>query len=364
MMIFIVLTTLTSIIMAEDVKTLELGSKAPNFNLIGTDDEYYTLDSFKDSELLCIIFLANHCPTSQAYEDRIFKIVNDFRGKVQVVGISSNNPDAVRLDEMSYTDVGDSFEDMKIRVAMKKYNFPYLYDGDEQKALRLYGAMATPHVFLFDNERSLRFVGRIDDAENIEKVTTSDTRNAIDALLEGKPVPVEKTRAFGCSMKWASKISGAENAIEKWNKETVELNTASIDEIEKLIKNDSDNLRVINFWATWCGPCRTEFPSLVEINRIYRVRNFEMITISLDSPSKDKDVLKFLKEHYASTINILYNSDNKYSLIEKVDDDWPGAIPYTLVIEPGGKIIFKKIGMIDSLELKTVIVESLGRYYE
>jgi thiol-disulfide isomerase/thioredoxin len=349
---------------ADDVKILEIGSAAPDFNLLGIDDKYHTLKSYGDAEILVIIFTANHCPTAQAYEDRMIQLVNDYKDKgIEVVAISSNNPDAVRLDEMGYTDLGDSFDEMKQRAKDKKYNFPYLYDGDEQTVLRAYGPTSTPHVFIFDKERKLRFTGRIDDYEDVKKVTTRDTRNAIDALLTSQPVPVETTKTFGCSMKWASLKVTAEKAIKKWNAEEVSVEMIDVDGIRQLLKNDSDKLRLINLWATWCGPCVSEFPDLIEINRMYRHRDFEMVTISADSPDKDDKVLEFLKKNYASSKNYHFGSDDKYSLIGAIDKDWPGALPYTLLVKPGGEIIYKKLGIIDPLECKKAIVEYVGRDY-
>lgn len=353
-----------SMAITDEVKTLNIGAKAPNFKLLGIDDKYYTLENFDNSDFLVIIFTANHCPTAQAYEDRIIDLVNDYKSRnVQVIGISSNNPEAVRLDELAYSDMGDTFEDMKKRAIDKNYNFPYLFDGDEQVTLKAYGAMATPHVFIFDKERKLQFQGRIDNAENIKNVKVSDTKNALDELLAGKKVSVPTTKVFGCSMKWASKIESAKKAIEKWNKEEVAVEMLEVDRIPELLKNDSDNLRLINVWATWCGPCVSEFPELIEINRIYRNREFEMVTISVDPPNKNEKVLKFLKKNYASTKNYHFNSEDTYDLIDAIDTDWAGAIPYTLLIKPGGEIIFKKLGVIDPLELKKVIVEYVGRYY-
>jgi len=358
------LLLLGTLSLADDVKTLEIGSAAPDFNLLGIDDTYHTLKSYEDADILVLIFTANHCPTAQAYEDRMIQLVNDYKDKsVMFVAISSNNPDAVRLDELGYTDLGDSFDDMKQRAKDKKYNFPYLYDGDKQIVLRAYGPTSTPHLFIFDKERKCRFTGRIDDYEDINKVTTKETRNAIEALLAGKPVPVETTKTFGCSMKWASKKVFAEEAIKKWNAEEVRVEMIDIDGIGQLLKNDSDKLRLINIWATWCGPCVSEFPELIEINRMYRLRDFEMVTISADSPDINDKVLEFLKKNYASSKNYHFNSDDKYSLIGAIDKEWPGAIPYTLLVKPGGEIIYKKLGIIDPLELKKTIVNYLGRIY-
>jgi peroxiredoxin len=349
----------------ENHKSLPIGAAAPDFNLPGIDGNNYTLSSFSKANILVIIFTANHCPTAQAYEDRIIKLTNDYKNNnVQVVCISSNSPQALRLDEMGYSDLGDNIEDMKIRAADKGFNFPYLYDGDNQTVAEKYGPQATPHVFIFDKERKLRYNGRIDDSEKFQKVTVSDARNALDALLGGKQVPVEQTKTFGCSLKWAYKKVSAEEAIAKWNQEKVELKQIDLNEIGDLLKNKTDNLRLINIWATWCGPCTSEFPELIEMNRMYRNREFEIVTLSTDDPVNKDKVLKFLAKNYASTANYQYNSDNKYKLIEAIDKDWPGALPYTLLIKPGGEIIYKKLGSIDPLELKKAIVVYLGRYYK
>lgn len=350
---------------AADIKTLEIGEAAPDFSLPGIDGKIYSLQDFKDAEVLVIIFTCNHCPTAQAYEDRINLLASDYRAKgVSIVAISPNDPQAVRLDELGYSDLSDSFEEMKIRAKGKGFDFVYLYDGEEQKVSRAYGPMATPHVFIFDKERTLRYTGRIDDSEKKERVTTRDTHNAIEALLIGKPLPVEKTKTFGCSIKWADKRASAKQALEQWNREEVSLSLIDVEGIKSLIKNNSKNLVMINIWATWCGPCVAEFPELVTINRMYRQREFEMITISADTPDDKDKALVFLKKQHASFKNYLFQSEDKYQLIEAVDKDWRGALPYTLLITPGGKILHRRMGRINPLDMKKRIVGYLGRYYK
>jgi thiol-disulfide isomerase/thioredoxin len=283
---------------------------------------------------------------------------------VAVVAISPNDPEAVRLDELGYADMGDSFEEMKLRARQKKYNFPYLYDGATQKIANLYGPVATPHVFIFDKERKLRYQGRIDDVEKPTKTPNNfDTKNAIEALLAGKEPPVTTTKVFGCSIKWAEKKLKSEK--DDWAKEPVELNMISEAGIRDLLKNNSDKLRLINVWATWCGPCVTEFPDFMDIHHMYRRRDFELITISADDPANKEKVLKFLKKNMASTTNYLFDTDDKYKLIEAIDPKWQGALPYTILVEPGGKIVYAKQGRIVPAEMKKQIVEHklIGRYY-
>jgi thiol-disulfide isomerase/thioredoxin len=254
-----------------------------------------------------------------------------------------------------------------LRAKQKKFNFPYLYDGKTQNASKAYGPAATPHVFIFDKERKLRYQGRIDDTEKPSKTPTGfDTRDAIDALLSNKEIMNTTTKVFGCSIKWAEKNTLVKQSFEKWAKETVMLDTITEEGIKELVKNNGDKLRLINIWATWCGPCVKEFSEFIAINRMYRSRDFEFISISADDPAVKNKVYKFLQTKQASCTNYLFNIDNKYKLIEAVDPNWQGALPYTILVEPGGKIVYAKQGAIDPAEMKRIIVDNplIGRFYK
>src|SRR5438552_12253667 len=168
-------------------KTLEIGDAAPDFKLSGVDGKDYSLSDFAKAKLIAVVFTCDHCPAAQAYEDRIIQLHADYKDKgVALVAISPNDPLAVRLDELGYTEYSDSFDEMKKRAKDRDFKFPYLYDGDTQKTSLAYGVLATPQVYLFDQDRKLQYVGRIDDSD-VKTVTSHDARSAIDALLAGKP---------------------------------------------------------------------------------------------------------------------------------------------------------------------------------
>ncbi|HRP57254.1 redoxin family protein [Agriterribacter sp.] len=352
---------------AQEHKILAIGAPAPDFSLPAVDGRIYTLASFSNNKILVVIFTCNHCPTAQAYEDRIIKLTSDYSGKgVAVVAVMPNDPRSITLNELDYTDLSDSFGEMKIRATEKRFNFPYLYDGDTQATAKAYGPAVTPHVFIFDEKRRLRFRGRIDDVENPAKTPKHfDTRNAIEALLANKELVTPTTKVFGCSTKWKEKSDWIVKAQQEWAKEPVHLNDIDTAGIKNLLRNDSDKLRLINIWATWCGPCITEFPEFVTINRMYRKRDFEFISISADDPAKKERALQFLQKQQASNVNYIFSGDDKYQLIEAVDPNWQGALPYTILVEPGGKIVYARQGIIDPLQMKKTIIEHplLGRYY-
>ncbi len=350
-----------------DHPILQLGASAPDFNLKGVDGKMYSLASFKDAGVLVIVFTCNHCPTAQAYEERVKNIAADYKSKgVALVAIMPNDPASVQLSELGYTDLSDSYEEMQLRAKEKQFNFPYLFDGDEEKAANAYGPVATPHVFIFDKDRKLRYQGRIDDVEKPgKKVNNTDARNAIEALLNNKEVPVKSTKVFGCSVKWKEKEDLNKKAAEGWAKEPVKLEMIDEAGIKGLIKNNSDKLRLINVWATWCGPCVAEYPDFMTINRMYRGRDFEFISISADDPANKDKALKFLQKQQSSSSNYIFSIDDKYKLIEVVDPNWQGALPYTILVEPGGKIVYAKQGAVDIPEMKKMIVDNhlIGRYY-
>ncbi|MEQ8582573.1 MAG: redoxin domain-containing protein [Marinoscillum sp.] len=361
---FILSVGLTAQDYSKKVDPLPIGSQAPDFSLPATDGNTYSLADFK-KKYLAVVFTCNHCPTAQAYEKKLISIVDKYSKKgVDFVAISPNDPNAVSLSELGYSDLSDDLEDMKLRVKEMSYNFTYLYDGASQQTSLKYGPAATPHVFVFDQDRKLVYSGRIDDTEN-PYVTprTTDLINTLDELLAGKQPTTPTTKTFGCSIKWAWKNDWLAKEREGWSKEEVTIQPISVPEVSDLVKNTSDKLRLINIWATWCGPCVQEFPDFVDINRMYRGRDFEFVSISGDKLSKQQKALEFLTKKEASNTNYIYSGENMYDLIEAVDPNWQGALPYTLLVAPGGKVIYKVDGTIDPYELKKAIVGYLGRFY-
>ncbi len=353
-----------------DHPTLAIGAKAPDFSLSGVDGKTYTLSSFKNSPILVVVFTCNHCPTAQAYEERVIRIAADYKNKgVAVVAIMPNDPQAINLDELGYTDMSDSFDEMKLRAKQKNFNFPYLYDGATQSVAHAYGPIATPHVFIFDQDRKLCYSGRIDDVEKPSKTPhIQDTRNALNDLLTHKKPTVATTKVFGCSIKWAEKEDWKQRARDDWAKEPVKMDKIDADGVKQLMKNKSDSLRLIIVWSAAGGASTADFGKFVDMNRMYRRRDFQFISINADGPANSGKALSFLKRSQASATNFIFNSDDKDKLTDVVNPTWEkahGGLPYTLLVEPGGKIVYAKQGAISAAEVKKAIVDDpvIGRYY-
>jgi len=174
--------------------TLGLGAAAVDFDLPGVDGRNYSLADFADAKLLIVVFSCNHCPYVVGSEDRMNRLYADYEARgVAMIAINSNETD---------NHPADSFEHMVRRAKDKRFRFPYVRDESQETALA-YGALRTPHYYVFDAERKLRYTGRMDDnPRRGGQETTRELRDALDALLAGEEPPVPVTNPIGCNVKW------------------------------------------------------------------------------------------------------------------------------------------------------------------
>ena len=352
-----------------DFRKLETGAAAPDFKLPGIDGRDWSLADFASAEVLMIYFTSNHCPVCHAQDPRLLTLLAELKGRnVAVVAINPNSPEGLRADELGYSQYDDSFEDMKLYARDEKFTFPYLYDGTTQAVAKAYGCLATPHVFIFDKARKLRYQGWLDDSRYPDPATVKrqDARDAVLALLEGKPVAVAETKPFGCSTKWLEKKGAVAVDNEQWEKAPVTLETITAAGVAALAKNPTNKYRLINVWSTTCAPCVAEFPGLIRISRRMGLRPFELITLSTDLPEDMSKARRFLEKQRAAlpaglksslekerrtSNNYLYNEASMDALITALDPAWTGPQPHTVLIAPGGKIVFRHTGAIGEAEL-------------
>jgi peroxiredoxin len=185
--------------MAVESSQPELGSACPDFRLPAVDGKTYGRDDFAASPVLVVMFICNHCPYVKAVEDRLIALQREFAAgdqkqpDVQLVGICAN-------DAASYPD--DAFDKLRERWQTKEYGFPYLHD-ESQAVARAFGAVCTPDVYVYDDQRQLAYRGRIDDSwKDPDKVTRRELHQAVTALLGGQRPPADQKPSLGCSIKW------------------------------------------------------------------------------------------------------------------------------------------------------------------
>jgi thiol-disulfide isomerase/thioredoxin len=341
---------------------LPIGSSAPDFALPGVDGHVHKLGDYSSSKVMVVVFLCNHCTSSQVYEERIQKLATAYRDKgVTVLAIQAEPRDSATAADLAYSDVGDSLEDMKVRAAYRHFSFPYLYDGETQKVTRLFGPAVTPQVFIFDQARKLQYEGRIDDSAKEPLVKTADARSAIDALLLSKAVATPVTVAVGSPVRWAAASLSAEVLSErtKHEAEPVKIALVGADGLTKLRTNGTGKVLLVNFFATWCGPCVSEFPDLIATYRMYRGRGFSLTTVSSNEPEEQPDVLRFLQKMHASSNNLLFGTTDTYGLQAAFDPNMGAAVPFTVLMAPNGDILFQQQGDLDMMALRRAILANL-----
>jgi len=358
---------------------LRIGDAAPDFKLPGVDGKTHTLAEYKESKVLAVIFTCNHCPASKMYEDAIIKLAADYSKKgLALVAISPNDPGALRPDEVAGSVLGDSFEEMKIRAKEKKYPFPYLYDGETQKAAIAYGATVTPQVFIFDKARKLRYTGAVAGPP----YTAGDgphAERAIAALLADQKVPYDSTRPFGCSTKWGSKRRGVDYDTAMWNQKPVTVADIDLAGVKKLAANDSNLLRLICVWSLKDKSCRAGFDDLVMLRRIYQHRPLELMTISVDPAASKPKVLKFLKAHHAAKpgptrfvrydpkapVNFIFTGKDTAALFAalqaKAKTKDTKKAPLSVMVIPDGKVIHAQSGKLNPRGLRAKLVDAFRR---
>jgi len=338
---------------------LKIGSEAPDFDLPGVDGKQHRLNDYASAKILAIVFTCDHCPVAQMYERRIKRLTSDYRDRgVAVVAINPNDPKAIHLSEMGHTDLGDTLPEMKLRAEYRQFNYPYLSDGATQSVALKYGPTATPHVFIFDQQRKLQYEGRIDNNTREELATKHEARDALDALLTGKPIAVTSTPAVGCSTKWAYKEAGAQAELHDSDNDPVTVETVTAGQLRAL-RPSAGRLLLVNFWATWCEPCMTEFPEIQKMAHMYRKRALDIATVSINNPDEKKFVQSFLDEQHAITHNLHFAGADSAEAVKAFGTNWGGAVPYTVLFGANGEVLYQEQGSMNVLKVRRTILKNL-----
>ena len=322
----------------------------------------HTTDDFAASPVLAVVFTCNTCPASQRYEGRLQAIYDEFHSRgLALVAINPNDPGALRSEDLKYSEVGESLDDMKVRAAFRRLTYPYLSESRGTRgAAQAFGVTAMPHIFVFDRARTLRYQGRIDDDPSGKQVKSQDARNAIEALLQGRGVATGATRVpDGCERTLDGRTKARDEELATFAGQPVSVEAVGADGLKALRRNGTGKLLMINFWATWCAPCVSEFPDLEATFRMYRSRGFDFVTVSTNDPQERQAVLDFLKQQHASHRNLQFDSPDVYALQAAFDPAMPAPVPFTLLLASNGDVLYQELGVSDIPKLRRAILANL-----
>jgi thiol-disulfide isomerase/thioredoxin len=324
-----------------------IGQPAPNFELKDLSGKLHALKSYRGKPTV-VTFISARCPISKMYQDRIRAVADDYAKQgVAFLAINAN------ADEL--------IAEVRAHAVENKLNFTILKD-DGNIVADAYAAERTPTVYVVDGEGVLRYQGRIDNSQNVRLVKRNDLREALNELLAGKAVSVAETKAMGCVIKRAQKLGQSPTAKVNAAITTADPNVVLLKPaaFADLVKQSAGKVLIVNFWATWCGPCVAEFPEFVKLDQTYRDKTVRFVHISADDSSDLKSkVIPFLKEQKARSDQFLQDTEDPQEMIDVVFKEWSGALPATFVYDKTGKLVFRQFGIIDRDVLTAEIEKGL-----
>jgi peroxiredoxin len=357
---------------AQATAAVAIGAAAPEFELPDLSGQSHALKNYRGKPTI-ITFISARCPISNLYKDRIKAVANDYSKRgVNFLAINSS--------------ADESLGDIRAYAEANQLNFTILKD-DGNVVADAYAAERTPKVYVLDAEGALRYRGRIDNSQNIRLAKQHDLRAALEELLSGKPVTVADTQAMGCVIKRVQDGRVQDLAQSKTAKpvpgksakpatarpapaKPASATSAAMPKIVPLkpaafadmLKQRAGNVVVVNFWATWCGPCVVEFPEFVKLDNEYRAKGgVRFVHITADDTSDLKKAAAFLKEQKSNADQFIQDTDDPQEMIDVVFKDWQGVLPATFVYDKTGKLVFHRFGIIDRDVLIAEIEKALNQ---
>ena len=352
---------LTAISLWSSAFALDNQENMPPFQLPGIDGRIYDSTEFNKSELLVIVFLSNHCRTSQIFQHRIIRLATEYRNKgLAVVAISPNDPEAILPDELSHSELGDTLPEMALRAKKLLYPFPYLYDGKTQEVAKAYGVRVTPHAFLFDKKRKLRYSGRIGDPKNPEREDRAELRIAVNSLIHGIEPAVVRGLVFGNSIKWIKDRVIAQKTRERFARESVYLKNANIRTLQFVRRNDSKLPKLIYVWSNKDKNNRQELLQLAAIHKIYRKRGLKLVTICVDGSDFTDVAKKLLSETQSSGTNYICPGTEISPVVDLRAEEGIETTPFLGLLTSEAKIFYRSKKGFEPLTIKRHIIEVIN----
>src|SRR5215468_5841877 len=312
------------------------GKPAPDFTLADLNGKTHALKDYRGKTVV-ISFISARCPISNAYKERIRAVADEYSKRdVAFLGVNSN--------------ADESVEEMRAYAAKNNLDFTILKDVGNVVA-DAYAAERTPKIYLVDGEGVLRYQGRIDNSQNPRLVKRDDLREALNEMLSGKPVSVAETKALGCLIKRVQDakaipaMSPAKTAAAQAEPKVGTLKPADFPKFKDSAKG---KVLVLNFWATWCGPCVAEFPELVALDAKYRDKGMKLVGITADDAEDvQPKVIPFIKKHHVKFDIVRQDTDDPEEMMNQITKDWNGVIPATFVYDKQGNLTYSVFGILD-----------------
>jgi hypothetical protein len=332
----------------------------PPFSLKGINGKVYDHSDFDEDKLLALVFLSNHCKISQLFQNHLIELKNKFEKEAVILAVSPNYEQAILPDELAYSDYGDSFQEMKKRAVRKKYNFPYLYDGDKQLLTKTIKVKITPTVYLYNEKRKLIYVGRIGNIDYPEEMEKSDLNNAILQSLQNRSIPLKRTKVFGTSIKTKDHLYLAEQVRQRYSDESIKLTKADDRKLNFYLNHNTYKPKLFYVWQTNDKNARENLIKLSFLFKIFRKRGFRLVTVCIAKENEDESIIKeLLEKSQLSATNFVTYGHHIASLAKIIPSQIDKLTPYYRLLGGTGNMLIGNHGEISKDDLRIHILHAL-----
>ena len=334
------------------------------FSLMGVDYKTYTNKDLNGLNGTLLVFLSNHCKFSQTFQQFLIHSNRKWNNQgIKLIAISPNHEKAVLPDEMAFSEVGDSFEEMVLRAQTQNYNFAYIYDGKNQIITKSIETKITPSAYLFDSQGELVYSGRIGDHEMPNDYEKSELHQNIVKLINKEKVEYNRTKIHGTAIKFKKDIRFAENLAKRYAEETIRLNYADERKLNFFIEQETNYPRFFYVWSLENNPDLTR-ENLIKISTVYKIfrkRGIKVFTVCICKPEDQSKVLEILKQTQLSSLNFYTGGTEVSKLVTLRSQEGKRITPFCRIIQGDNSLAYGKNDLLDIKVLKREFLYTLNK---
>jgi hypothetical protein len=334
------------------------------FSLMGVDYKTYTNKDLNGLNGTLLVFLSNHCKFSQTFQQFLVHSNKKWINQgIKLIAISPNHEKAILPDEMAFSEVGDSFEEMVLRAQTQNYNFAYIYDGKNQIITKSIETKITPSAYLFDSQGELVYSGRIGDHEMPNDYEKSELHQNIVKLINKEKVEYNRTKIHGTAVKFKKDIRFAENLAKRYAEETIRLNYADERKLNFFIEQETNYPRFFYVWSLENNPDVTR-ENLIKISTVYKIfrkRGIKVFTVCICKPEDQSKVLEILKQTQLSSLNFYTGGTEVSKLVTLRSQEGKRITPFCRIIQGDNSLAYGKNDLLDIKILKREFLYTLNK---
>ena len=339
------------------------GKEYPIFRLKGTDGNFYEQTSFDGKDFVSIVLYSNHCRISQSFEELIKETAEILLADNSIlILVSPNHEKSIYPDELAYSDLGDSYNDMIIRYKERNFNFPFLYDGENQTIANQLDASSTPHAYLFNKQRKLIYSGRIGDYSEPKNTAKSDLLICYRKARNGTAKQSFSTKVHGTAIKGKQKVHLADEVRRRYSEEKIVVRHVKEKTLNFFLKYNTGKPYLCYLWSPNDEESRANLLYLSEIYKIFRKRGLRIFTISVDKD--ERKTIEFLEKAQMSSTNLIIPGDQVSPIAAFLPDDTTTITPLTILFNSKNVPIHNKVGMVEPLIIKRLVLDEMNKKTE